>query len=301
MAAQRIVTEVEICGEARPIGVQSTDYVITNIDNPDTGEKYTLTEYLEANPGGGSPGSVCPDLDCTLVSWMKGKYDSEIGALFTLNQTNTNSIYADLGTSISAQTVVLPKFQGVLTGQVDNHETLISNGWVYDTNAKSYTKSLPNAVNGNTIAAAEFKYTPSSGAYAGNLVKKNSSAVTVSTVYPIYIGFISTENPNLSNLGDSILSYVRKTSEISGSNPQTNNTGQAGYFYVLTKSATTPVASVMQQPVTFTKKNSSGVSFTPPAVGNTTYLQLTGYNLYIAAGSIAAGTTIDYALTVKIS
>lgn len=301
MAAQRIVTEVEICGEARPIGVQSTDYVITNIDNPDTGEKYTLTEYLEANPGGGSPGSVCPDLDCTLVNWMKGKYDSEIGALFTLTQTNTNSIYADLSTSISAQTVVLPKFQGVLTGQVDNHETLISNGWVYDANAKSYTKSLPNAVDGNTIAATEFKYTPSSGTYAGNLIKKNSSAVTVNTVYPIYIGFISTENPNLSNLEDSILSYVRKTSAISGSNTQTNNTGSAGYFYVLTKSTTTPVASVMNLPVTFTKKNSQGVSFTPPAVGNTTYLQLTGYNLYIAAGSIAAGTTVDYVLTVKIS
>lgn len=42
----QVITDVDVCGSVKPIGVQSGQYVITDIKNPDTEEPYTLTQWM---------------------------------------------------------------------------------------------------------------------------------------------------------------------------------------------------------------------------------------------------------------
>ena len=214
----------------------------------------------------------------TVIAWgleqIRGDLQKEFDALWVVTSSATgNSYWADKASSTTQTVTVTTKFNGTAT-DADSTPT----GWTKDSTG-TYKISSTGAVSNAT-----FTYTASEGTYAGLTTSQSKGASSITTNYPIFIGWMETK-PTTGQEAYNSINSNRYTAKQSGTNVSLTNTlSTAGYWVVLTHNAATAT--------------SAGLNILDSVISGQTIkvsdsISMSGYKLYVSSNSASAGGSFD--------
>lgn len=268
--------------------------------NREIGNRLTIVYNDQTFTADIMSGTTIDAADQAAINWARVKREEELTeeamAKFNINTSvSGQSFVADQQSTTTMVVTVALTFDGTV---VDADAT--PSGWLKTPNAVGvYTRTISNAATG-TIGAQAFDYTPGSGTYAGIKCTKSSASKSITAVYPIWFGFIPSNNAadfisegvlDVSAAG--LAGLTRQTvSKTINKGALNNGTANTAWYWALTHNNATATD-------TMTSANMFNSKVDTKVLSNG--YTLNGYKLFISKASATAGGDLSSNCTVNIS